>query len=210
MEETRPLCSECGRLQPLPRGVDLFRVLGLQRRLDLQSADLEPRFHALSREYHPDRYRVGRSRERLIALENSSLLNRAYRTLRDPFERAMYLLELEEGRKPDGKHSPPAAWFEEILEIQELLEEFSAADEAGRSDLRDLLTACRARLRDQQARQAAELTGPLFARWDRAAEAGEGGDGERRAVLAEIRRLLDERAYLRRLLDRLDQALGEA
>lgn len=203
------LCAACGRLQPLERDADHFRIFRLSRKLSLDAAALEPKFHELSRRFHPDHYRMGVPKERLIALENASRLNQAYRTLRDPFERSAYLLELEEGRGLDGKDSPPQELFEEILEVQELLEDHAAANEVGRAALRPALEERRTALQKAQDDRARRLTGDLFAAWDRLPDDDPGGLA-RAEVLRSIRRILGERAYLRRVLHRLREALGEA
>ena len=58
------------------------------------------------------------------------MLNTAYRTLRDPIERAEYLLDLEAGAVKEIRNSPPADLFEEILELQDTLDEYRATDRA--------------------------------------------------------------------------------
>ncbi len=216
------LCAECGRLQPLERDADYFRIFRLERKLSLDAAALEPKFHEFARRFHPDHYRMGLPRERLIALENASRLNQAYRTLRDPFDRSAYLLELEEGRGLDGKDSPPQELFEEILEVQELLDEYAAVgeaggtpafpggvEEAGGAALRPVLEERRIALQKAQDDRARRLTGDVFAAWDRLPD-GDPGGLARAEVLRSIRRILGERAYLRRVLHRLREALGEA
>jgi molecular chaperone HscB len=204
-----PVCQHCVKLQPLGRDSDYFRVMGLLRKLDLDPRVLEPVFHALSRRFHPDMYRMASPRERMIALENSAVLNQAYRALRDPFERAEYLLRLERGRDQGNKPSAPAELFDEILEIQELLGEFRLAEEGGEKEtLRAWLSEQRDELAAVQERRAAHLTGNLFRQWDKLADDANAPAEEREKLLAEMRRILDERAYLRRVLTTLHEALG--
>jgi DNA-binding NtrC family response regulator len=56
---------------------------------------LEKRFRELSLQLHPDRFAHADARERRMSLEQSSALNQAYRTLRDPERRAFSLLQQE-------------------------------------------------------------------------------------------------------------------
>jgi len=115
-----PICPECGRIRPFPAGSDHWTVLGLDRRLDLDRADLERRFHGLNRRLHPDYFRLRSPEEQTISLEASAAVNTAYRTLRDPVGRVEYLLELEGmGLGSAGQAKPPADLFEEIMELQE-------------------------------------------------------------------------------------------
>ncbi len=54
---------------------------------------LQKRYYELSRELHPDRFMRKPEAERQKALDLSSTLNDAYRTLKDPLKRAHYVLE---------------------------------------------------------------------------------------------------------------------
>ncbi len=205
-----PVCPSCVKLQPLGPDSDHFSVMGLPRKLGIDVRLLEPLYHALSRRFHPDRYRLASPRERVIALDNSAQLNQAYRTLRDPIERAAYLVHLEQGHVAQGtKDQPPAALFDRILEIQEWLGEFRFADEDGeRSALRVRLEACSAEVREILARQQRELLERLFPAWDALIDAGSSpGDACRTRLVDEMRRLIADRAYLGRLSRSLDEAL---
>jgi molecular chaperone HscB len=204
-----PQCPHCVKLQPLGRNSDYFSVLGLPRKLSIDPRVLEPVFHALSRRFHPDMYRLASPRERMIALENSAVLNQAYRTLRNPFDRAAYLLELERGREAAHRDSPPQELFEEILEIQELLGDYRLADPDEKQTLRPQLEARRNELRAAQADRERELTDTLFSAWDRLLEEQPAATEERKAPLLDaMRRIIGERAYLRRVLTGLDEALA--
>jgi len=46
-------CSACGKVQP-PVPVDYFTFFGFPRKLNLDTAELEKEFYALSRRLHPD------------------------------------------------------------------------------------------------------------------------------------------------------------
>src|SRR6201987_3119723 len=87
-------CSACGKVQP-PVPVDYFTFFGLPCKLNLDVANLEREFYQLSRKLHPDLYSRADLREQGWSLEQSSQLNDAYRTLKDPIKRTEYLLPLE-------------------------------------------------------------------------------------------------------------------
>src|SRR5437016_14266649 len=80
---------------PTSTTTDYFSVFNLPRKLNLDTAALERDFYRLSRELHPDRFVRASKEEQDAALERSSQLNDAYRTLKDPIARTQYLLELE-------------------------------------------------------------------------------------------------------------------
>ena len=78
------VCPDCGRLQPFAAGSDHWTVLGIGRRLGLDRADLEQRFHELNRRLHPDYFRLRSPEEQAVSLEASAAVNAAYRVLRTP------------------------------------------------------------------------------------------------------------------------------
>jgi molecular chaperone HscB len=87
-------CEVCGKVQP-PAPVDYFAFFGLPRKLDLDVSILEKDFYELSRKLHPDLNAQAGSQEQEWSLQQSSLLNDAHRTLKDPIKRTEYLLKLE-------------------------------------------------------------------------------------------------------------------
>src|SRR5258705_8061409 len=80
---------------PLARSADFFSFLGLPRKLNVDMADLEQRYRALSRQFHPDYFYNAPPAERRASLEQSSYLNDAYRALKNPVSRIEYLLQVE-------------------------------------------------------------------------------------------------------------------
>jgi molecular chaperone HscB len=73
-----------------------YQLFGIPRSLNISLDQLQKRFYELSRQLHPDRFMQKPEAERQQALDKSSELNDAYRTLKDPIKRAQYLLR-EEG-----------------------------------------------------------------------------------------------------------------
>src|SRR5690348_17332524 len=121
-------CERCVKVQPVSKETDYFTCLGFPRRLTIDQPKLEAKFYELSRAFHPDFYQNKSETEQAISLGNAATLNTAYRTLRDPIQRAEYLLGLEAGSVKEIRTSPPADLFEEILELQDSLDEFRATD----------------------------------------------------------------------------------
>ena len=74
---------------------DYFAAFALPCHLNVDLPALEKSFYAQSRKLHPDRFASKPAEEQEAALAKSSLLNDAYRTLRDPFLRTQHLLALE-------------------------------------------------------------------------------------------------------------------
>ena len=136
-----------------------FSLFSLPQHLVLDTAALEKSFYALSRKLHPDRFANLPASAQEAALADSSRLNDAYRTLRDPIARTEYLLKLEgidleeqsraatDAAKASGtakKQVVPEDLLEEAFELNMQLEEMRAAKKVGQDDpqLRaDLLAA---------------------------------------------------------------------
>src|SRR4051812_36769039 len=123
-----PLCTSCGAILPPDLKADHFAVLGLERRYDLDPADMEARYRERSRKLHPDRFATADARARRAALAHGVQMNDARAVLKDPIRRAEYLLGLCGVAVP--KEAPPAL----LMEILELREELGDARAAGRGD----------------------------------------------------------------------------
>jgi molecular chaperone HscB len=125
---TDALCRACGKVQPPPLAkgvVDKFAVLGFARDYDLDERELDERFRTLSRKLHPDRFARATPRERRFSLEQTTILNDAYRTLRDPVKRAEHLLELHgvkvAGEERGSSAKMPQEFLEQAMEDREKL-----------------------------------------------------------------------------------------
>jgi molecular chaperone HscB len=114
------ICPSCGKVQPPPPAgtqLDKFALLGVAQGFDLPDG-LDDKFRALSRKLHPDRFARASSQERRFSLEQTTLLNDAWKTLKDPVRRAEHLLALR-GVAGDVKMAPE--FLEQTLEDREKL-----------------------------------------------------------------------------------------
>ncbi len=205
-------CERCVKVQPVSKETDYFTCLGFPRRLTIDQNQLEAKFYELSRAFHPDFYQNKTETEQQISLANSAMLNTAYRTLKDPIQRAEYLLRLEAGSAKEIRTAPPADLFEEILELQEHLDEFRSADlsqEAGQA-LRVELQSEREAL-EQRQRELEELLQQLFRAWDSLQDRGEATEQarkERETILKQMREILSNRTYIRNIVNDLVATIG--
>ena len=71
-----------------------FALFGLPQRYRFDPDELDAAYRALQRVVHPDRYAAAGDAERRVALQSSARVNEAYRALKDPVDRAQYLLSL--------------------------------------------------------------------------------------------------------------------
>ncbi|VFR96136.1 Chaperone protein HscB [plant metagenome] len=74
---------------------DHFSLFGLPRAFALDADALERAWRDVAARVHPDRYATASAAEKRVAMQWSARANEAYRTLRDPLQRARYLCETE-------------------------------------------------------------------------------------------------------------------
>jgi molecular chaperone HscB len=189
-------CRYCNSLQaPIP---DYYEFMGLARNLAMDSELLQKQFYALSRLLHPDRYTRRSEQERRYSLEASSILNDAYRVLRDPIRRAEYVLK-EAGfdiGEQKSKDVPPEL-LEEVFELNMALDELRSGDEEVLPQLEDsrhkflgMLEVSDATLDTEFRRHDAERDPEL-----------------RREALERIRGILNRRRYIQNLVNEVDKQL---
>ncbi len=205
-------CATCGRIQPLAAGANYFEVFALPRKLRLDAGALEREFYRLSRRLHPDVYARASHQEQEWSLASSSLLNDAYRTLKDPVKRTEYLLKLEGIISPDEggakkEDRVPADLLEEVFELNMQLDEMRMTRQMGEDDAqlqKDLLAA--KENFDTQFKSTDIALENLWDKWD----AGIDGKDEVRKQSAkdEMAALFDRRRYIRNLVNSVNEALG--
>ena len=212
-------CSACGKVQPAVP-VDYFTFFGFPRKLELDSAALEKEFYALSRRLHPDVFARAAAQERTWSLEQSSMLNDAYRTLRDPIKRTEYLLHLEgvqleeqskqatEKARATGeqkKQAVPPDLLEEVFELNMHLEELRAQKKLGEDDPALLEEIGKAKLSLEEKYDA--LFNELKAewkKWDAAIDSGT--EADRNRVRDRMVDVLNRRNYVRNLVRDVNEA----
>lgn len=198
-----------------------FEVFDLPSKLQVDTESLEKQFYMLSRKLHPDRFASKPMAEQEAALAQSSLLNDAYRTLKDPILRTQYLLklqgvELEEQSKAatdaaratgeQKKQIVPPELLEEVFELNMQLQEMRAAKKMGEDEpeLRRDLLAAKDSFDAKMVETQAELEG-LWERWDDAMDAD--NDAAKEAAREAMVTLLNKRSYLRNLVRDVNEAL---
>ena len=216
-------CQSCGKVQP-PAPVDYFSYFGLPPKLNLDVSALEQDFYRLSRRLHPDLNARAGSQEQQWSLEQSSLLNDAYRTLRDPIKRTQYLLKLEgveleeqskaateQARASGGvkKQIVPPDLLEEVFELNVQLEELRMNQQMGEDDpsLTAEISQHKAALEAKNESLLAELQSH-WNEWDSFLEKNSRSDsGERQKIRDRMVDVLNRRNYIRNLVRDVNAAL---
>lgn len=213
-------CSACGKVQP-PVPVDYFTFFGLPRKLNVDVAGLEREFYQLSRKLHPDLYSGAEAREQQWSLEQSSQLNDAYRTLKDPIKRTEYLLRLEgveleeqsksatEQARASGrvkKQVVPPDLLEEVFDLNMQLEELRMQKKLGEDDPSLIEEIGRQKLELEEKHEALlEELKRDWTEWDHAVDSG--SEEESRKIRDKMVDVLNRRNYLRNLVRDVNEVL---
>ena len=168
-----------------------FDFFGLPHKLNLDGKDLESRFYALSKQWHPDRFARASEDQRRISENATATLNDGYRTLRDPVARAEYLLK-EHGfdiGEQKSNHVPPEL-LEEVFELNMALEDVESS--------RPQLEEARRKFTGMREEIDQELLAQ-FAEYDQIQD---------KAVLEQVRALLNRRKYISNLVKQAERGAG--
>ena len=202
--------------------LDFFAIFSLPRHLQLDTVALERVFYAQSRKLHPDRFAARPAAEQESVLAESSQLNDAYRTLKDPIQRTQHLLTLEgvaleeqskaatDAARTSGaekKQLIPPELLEEVFELNMQLMEIKAARQMGDDadpDLRRDLEAAAHAFNIKMAETQAELE-QLWIVWDAALDRGD--TAAQASAKVALVALLNKRSYLRNLIRDVTTAL---
>jgi molecular chaperone HscB len=201
--------------------VDYFTFFGLPRKLNIDIPGLEREFYQLSRKLHPDLYSGAEAREQQWSLEQSSQLNDAYRTLKDPIKRTEYLLRLEgveleeqsktatEQARASGqvkKQVVPPDLLEEVFDLNMQLEELRMQKKMGEDDPSLIEEIGRQKLELEEKHEALldQLKGE-WAEWDRSVDSGT--ESDRLKIRDRMVDLLNRRSYLRNLIRDVNEVL---
>lgn len=190
-------CPQCSAVQQLPPQIDYFGVFNLPGNPAIDEAALTQQYYDLSRRLHPDLYQTGTAEEKDASLHNTVLLNRAYRTLRELVARGQYWLELQGEALGKENNRVPPTLAALVFEVQEKIAEIRDAREAGKEEVgKAVLAEIRTDLDGQMQQLRTALTANL-GQWNNEQRSQE--------LLAQLKRLLSEIAYLRTLLRDVDK-----
>lgn len=129
-----------------------FDLFGLPPAFALDREALEHAYRDIQAEIHPDRFAQAGEAEQRLAMQWTARVNEAYQTLRQPFERARYLLELKGIHALDaGNTAMPAGFLLQQMDWREQLEQAKAGKDS--NTLQRMETEARA--------EAAALEGEL-------------------------------------------------
>jgi molecular chaperone HscB len=122
-----------------------FELLGLPVAFGVDASRLEKSYRDLQSQVHPDRFAAKTDSDRRVAMQWATRANEAYRTLRDPVDRARYLLALKGyDTGEETNTSMPPDFLMQQMEWRETVADARAShDAAALGNLRDELAESR-------------------------------------------------------------------
>jgi len=109
-----------------------FDLLGVPQAYAIDRARLEERYRELQSHVHPDKYAAASEAERRVAMQWATRANEAYRTLRDPVDRARYLLAIKGfDTGEETNTSMPPDFLIQQMEWREAVAQARAAGDRG-------------------------------------------------------------------------------
>jgi molecular chaperone HscB len=103
---------------------DFFTLFNLPRHFQLDGVTLEQGYLALQAQVHPDKFSHLPEAERRLSLQWATRVNEAYQTLRNPLNRARYLLSLHGvDTQEESNTAMPTDFLMQQMEWREALDE---------------------------------------------------------------------------------------
>ncbi|MDP1658704.1 MAG: Fe-S protein assembly co-chaperone HscB [Methylotenera sp.] len=108
--------------------LNYFELFDLHPIFNIELETLESNYRKIQSEVHPDRFITASAAEKLKSMQLATLANEAYLTLKNPANRAKYLLELQGITAiSETNTAMPAAFLMQQMEWRETLEDATTA-----------------------------------------------------------------------------------
>jgi molecular chaperone HscB len=114
---------------------NFFQLFGLPARFQVDGEQLDRAYREMQASVHPDRFVNAAEAERRVSMQQSTQVNEAYQTLKNPVRRAAYLLR-QQGVDPqfETNTAMPPDFLVEQMEWREAIEEASGSADARELD----------------------------------------------------------------------------
>src|SRR3989441_10949587 len=109
-----------------------FELFGLQPAFSVDETALERSYREIQARVHPDRFAHAGDAERRASLQWTTRVNEAYRSLKNPVQRASHILALHGVDVAfETNTAMPAAFLMEQMELREALENATGSKDLG-------------------------------------------------------------------------------
>jgi molecular chaperone HscB len=103
--------------------MNYFELFGIPVSLQVDASWLRRRYYELSRQYHPDMHTQADEAAQAAMLEQSALVNQAFKILGNEHQLLQYVLELKGLLAAEEKYQLPQLFLMEMMDINEKLME---------------------------------------------------------------------------------------
>jgi molecular chaperone HscB len=117
--------------------VDHFDILGVSRNYNVNKLTLENTYKDMQKIIHPDKFSGQTTEVKECSEFLSSYINEAYSTLKDDYERSLYMLLLEGVEVEEDDKLTNPKHLEYIMELNEKIDEGTSELMALKEDVRD-------------------------------------------------------------------------
>lgn len=107
--------------------MNYFELMELPVNINVNKSALSKKYFELQKKYHPDFYAKSDEADQQEALEKTSALNQAYKTLKDQDATIKYLLKIKGLLQEEEKYPLPPDFLMEVMDLNENLSEDSIA-----------------------------------------------------------------------------------
>jgi len=127
-----------------------FEIFDLPISIEIDIKQLTQAYYKMTMQYHPDRYTLKTPEEQAQAIDNTAIINEAYRVLKNKQSRLKYILINSDVTFEEGQESVPQEFLMDMMDINEGIMEYKMEpDEEGKNNLIKQLTAIESGLNEE-------------------------------------------------------------
>jgi len=104
--------------------LNYFQLFNIETSFDVDLQLLSSSYQTLQKAVHPDKFAHSSEQDQRLAVQKSAQINDAYQTLKDPLQRAAYMLVQRGVDMPNEQHSfQDTSFLMRQMELREMLED---------------------------------------------------------------------------------------
>jgi len=110
--------------------LNYFQLFNIEATFDIDLQNLSSSYQALQKAVHPDKFAHASEQEQRIAVQKSAHINDAYQTLKNPLQRAEYILIQRGVDMPNEQNTfGDTSFLMRQMELREMLEDVKFASD---------------------------------------------------------------------------------
>jgi len=99
--------------------MNYFELFEIPVSLSVSQKEIQLKYFELQKKYHPDFFSNADENEQSDMLEKSSMINKAFKTFKNPDETIKYVLQLKDLLQEEEKYELPPDFLMEMMELNE-------------------------------------------------------------------------------------------